>query len=351
MDNKKYTAFVGTYTKAHSKGIYKFTLDENKPEIQNIECVAELGSPTYLTIFQNSEYLYSVIKDATSGGIASYKIDKLNTELKFLNSKLISGKPPCHVILNPENNYVFSGNYHKAELIAYPIDHRGSLKDPSDKILHRESGPNKSRQESAHIHFVNFTPDNKFLYTIDLGIDMLSLYKVVSGKFIEEPDKNLQLKPGCGPRHMDFHPKGNFAYIIAELTSEIITLAYNSSLGTFKDIQYISTLPSNCSVESTGGAVHISEDGRFLYASNRGHDSITVFKIDQLSGKLEFVLNTKLKGKTPRDFSLSPSSNFLVAANQSTNNIELYSIDRETGILKFLNISEYIPTPVCIKFL
>lgn len=351
MDNKKYTAFVGTYTNTGSKGIYKFTLDENKAEIQNIECAAELGSPTYLAISKNNEYLYSVIKNDNSGGIASYKIDKLNNKLKFLNSKLSTGKPPCHIILNSENNYVFSGNYHKAELIAYPIDEYGSLKEPSHKILHIGSGPNKSRQDSAHIHFVNFTPDNKFLYTVDLGMDMLSIYRVVSGKFIEQADKNLCLKPGCGPRHMTFHSKGNFAYIISELSSEIIALSYNSSLGTFKEIQYISTLPSDCSVENTGGTIHISQDGNFLYVSNRGHNSITVFRIDEISGKLEFIENTKLKGKTPRDFSLSPSSNFLVTANQDTNNIELYSVHKETGTLDFLNISEYIPTPVCIKFL
>ncbi|WP_035795504.1 lactonase family protein [Clostridium akagii] len=351
MESIKYIAYVGTYTYGDSKGIYKFTLNETEHKIEDINLAIAASFPTYLAISKNNKHLYSVVKDDDNGGLAAFEIDASNHELKPLNIKLTSGKSPCHVILNDENDYVFSANYHKAELISYPLSPDGNLLDASDKITHKGFGPNKLRQDAAHIHFVDFTPDKKYLYTIDLGLDKLSVYKFKDGKIKEDIDKGLYLKPGSGPRHMAFHPNGNFSYIITELSSEIITLEYNKITCSFKEIQYISSLPSDCLVQSGGGAVHLSSDGNFLYASNRGYDSITVFKIDTISGKLEFLCNTKLKGKSPRDFSLSPSGNSLLVVNQDSNNLELYSVDKTTGKLTDLNISEYIPNPVCIKFL
>ncbi|WP_279283333.1 beta-propeller fold lactonase family protein [Clostridium sp. C2-6-12] len=150
---------------------------------------------------------------------------------------------------------------------------------------------------------------------------------------------------------MEFHPNGNFSYLLNELSSEITVLKYNEDKPFFEEVEYISILPSDCSVESTGAAIHISTNGEYLYASNRGHDSITVFKVDSVSGKLTFVSNTKLQGQSPRDFSISPSGKFLIAANQTSSNVELYSINQLNGELTYLNISEYIPNPVCIKFL
>lgn len=352
MENrKKYVAYVGTYTYGDSKGIYKFTLNEVGNKIEDIKLEAKIGFPTYLAISKNNKYLYCVEKNNDDGGIAAFEIDASNYSLKPLNHKLTDGKSPCHIILNDKNNYAFSANYHKAELISYPIASEGNIETPSDIVIHKGEGPNKLRQNAAHIHFVNFTPDNKYLYTIDLGLDKLSVYSFKDGKMKEELAKGLQLKPGSGPRHMDFHPNGNFSYIITELSSEIIALKYNKSTCSFKEIQYISSLPLGCSTPSGGGAIHLSSDGNFLYASNRGYDSITVFKVDIDSGKLSFECNTKLKGKGPRDFSLSPSGNFMVVVNQDTSNIELYSIDKLTGKLTDLNVSEYIPNPVCIKFL
>lgn len=351
MENGKYVAYVGTYTYGESKGIYKFTLNEIDNKIEDIKLEAEIGFPTYLAISKDNRYLYSVEKNNDEGGIAAFEINTSSYGLKPLNHKLIQGKSPCHIILNDENNYAFSANYHKAELISYPIVSDGSLEDPSDVVIHKGQGPNKLRQNAAHIHFVNFTTDNKYLYTIDLGLDKLSVYSFKDGKIKENSDKSLQLKPGSGPRHMAFHPNGNFAYIITELSSEIIVLDYNKSSCSFKEIQYISSLPSHCLSPSGGGALHLSVNGDFLYASNRGYDSITVFKVNIDSGKLSFEYNTKLKGKGPRDFSLSPSGKLMVVANQDTSNIELYSIDKPTGKLTDLNISEYIPNPVCIKFL
>lgn len=150
---------------------------------------------------------------------------------------------------------------------------------------------------------------------------------------------------------MEFHPNGHFSYLLNELSSEITVLQYHKDKPSFEEVEYISMLPPDCSVESTGATIHISADGDYLYASNRGHDSITVFKVDSVSGKLTFVANTKLQGQSPRDFSISPSGKFLIVANQNTSNVELYSISQLTGELTYLNVSEYIPNPVCVKFL
>lgn len=351
MNDIKYTAYVGTYTYGESKGIYKFELNETKSSIENIELACELGYPTYLSINKNNTNLYSVIKDGEKGGLASFEIDPDNYKLKPLNYSLTDGKSPCHVILDKDNKHAFTSNYHKAELISYKIASNGSIQGSIDSKVHTGSGPNKLRQDNAHIHFANFTPDGHYLYTIDLGLDKLSMYSLKDGKLTELSDKNLALKPGCGPRHMTFHPNGNFSYIITELTSEVITLKYDKVKNSFKVMQYLSMLPVNCSVESNGGAIHISADGNFLYTSNRGHESITVFSVDSNSGTLEFLSNIKLIGKSPRDFSISPSGKFLIVANQDTSNVELYSINKVTGELKYLNISEYIPNPVCIKLL
>lgn len=351
MLNQKYTAYVGTYTYGKSKGIYKFTLNEGDSNVENIELVAELNHPTYLAINKDNTHLYSVIKDGERGGLASFEIDSNNHKLKLLNYNFVEGKSPCHVNLDKSNDYVFTSNYHKAELISYKIAENGSIENSLDTIIHIGSGPNTPRQDSAHIHYANLTPDGNYLYTIDLGLDKLSVYSLDNGRLKEISDKGVLLKTGSGPRHMDFHPSGNFAYILTELSSEVITLKYDKIQNSFKEIQYISMLPDDCSVESTGGAIHISPDGNYLYTSNRGHDSITVFSVDSISGELKFSSNIRLNGKSPRDFSISPSGKFLIVANQTTNNIELYSTNKSTGELKYLNVSEYIPNPVCIKFL
>jgi 6-phosphogluconolactonase len=351
MNDEKYIAYIGTYTYGESKGIYKLTLNEAKSSIENIELASEIGYPTYLAINNNNANLYSVIKDGEKGGLASFKIDPDNYKLKPLNYSFTDGKSPCHVILDKDNNYAFTSNYHKAELISYKVASDGSIETWLDTVQHTGSGPNKLRQENAHIHFANFTPDGSYLYTIDLGLDKLSMYSLKDGNLTEISDKSIALKPGSGPRHMDFHPNGNFAYILTELSSEVIALKYDKTNGSFEVIQYISILPEDCSVESAGGAIHISSDGNFLYTSNRGYDSITVFSVNSNSGELKFSSNIKLNGKSPRDFSISPSGKFLIVANQDTSNVELYSINKTTGELKYLNISEYIPNPVCIKFL
>lgn len=349
IENTKLKAFVGTYTTGEGKGIYSFVLNLNTGGIDDVKLEAELGNPTYLNIDKENKYLYSTIKKDKTGGVAAFFINPVTKALELLNYKITEGSSPCHVSLNSNNTYVFSANYHRGIDEVYPINKDGSLKPVISMVVHKGSGTNKDRQEKPHVHFSDLTPDEKYLCVIDLGIDMLVTYTFDKG--ILSKYNELALKPGSGPRHMDFHPNGKYAYIITELSSEVIVLEYNSLNGSFKEIQYISTLPADFKAENLGSAIHVSLEGKYLYASNRGHDSIVVFSIDASSGMLTLVSHTSTEGNHPRDFDIDPTEKFLVVANRDTNNIVPFIIDKVTGTPIKINSGVSIPNPVCIKFL
>jgi 6-phosphogluconolactonase len=288
-----------------------------------------------------------VLKVGATGGVAAFDIK--TEELHFINNQLAEGSSPCHVTLDKANKYLFSANYHKGETSAYPLNAEGSIAKASALVVHEGSGPNKTRQEKPHAHYSALTPDEKYLCVIDLGIDKLLVYSVNNGKLAKHNE--LSLKPGCGPRHMAFHPSKKFAYLLTELSSEVVVLGYNEAEGSFNILQYTSALPEDFKDESSGSAIHLSPDGNFVYAANRGHDSIAVFSVDNSSGKLTFVTHTSTEGSAPRDFTIAPGGNYLIAANQDSNNIVPFSIDKSTGKLTRVSDTVAIANPVCIKFL
>lgn len=351
MDTKhsKLKAYVGTYTTGEGKGIYSFQMDLNTGLIENVKLEAELGNPTYLNLDLKNKFLYSAIKKDKKGGVAAFSINPITKALDLINYELSEGNSPCHVSLDSKNQYVFSANYHKGISEVYPLEDDGSVKPVLSMTIHEGSGPNKDRQEKAHVHFAALTPDEKYLCVIDLGIDKMITYSLDNG--ILSKHNEIILKSGSGPRHMDFHPNKRFAYIVTELSSEILALEYDFVNGSFKEIQYISALPSDYIGENLGSAIHISLDGKYLYASNRGHDSIAAFSIDSDSGKLTLVSHTYVEGNHPRDFNIDPTGKFLVVANKDTNNIVPFLIDKVTGKLTKINSDISIPNPVCIKFL
>ncbi|MFL0247680.1 lactonase family protein [Candidatus Clostridium stratigraminis] len=349
IKNNRVKAFIGTYTTGEGKGIYSLQLDLITGAIDSVRLEAELGNPTYLSIDKNNSYLYSTIKKGESGGVAAFSINSDTRSLKLLNYKVSEGSSPCHVSLNSNSTYLFSANYHRGIEEVYPIKRDGTVEKAVSTAVHSGSGPDGERQKKPHVHFSALTPDEKYLCSVDLGIDKLIIYTLESG--ILSKHKEIALKPGCGPRHIDFHPNGKFAYIITELSSEVIVLKYDSLKGDFEELQYISALPSGFNGESLGSAIHISLDGKYLYSSNRGHDSIAVFKIDSLTGKLTLVSHTSTDGKHPRDFNIDPMGKFLIAANRDTNNIVPFLIDKLSGKLTQVNSGVSIPNPVCIKFL
>jgi 6-phosphogluconolactonase len=344
----KLIGYIGTYTKGESKGVYSFTLDTEASKLGDVKAVAELDNPTYVTVSNDNKTLYAVVKEGNEGGVASYTINTQTGELSKVNSQVIEGASPCHVSVDSENRQVVTANYHKGTIESYLVDEDGTVNPAVSNMEHTGKGPHE-RQEKPHTHFSGFTPDEKYVIAVDLGIDKVITYKNENGKL--EEAHSLLVKAGSGPRHITFHPNGKFAYVMTELSNEVITLSYNAETGIFTELQYIPTIPADFTENSQGSAIHISSDGRFIYAGNRGHDSIAVFSVNQENGELTFVEYTSTEGNWPRDFVLDPSENFIVASNQESSNLVLFSRDKETGKLTLVQSDVSVPDPVCVKFL
>ncbi|MEC2075260.1 lactonase family protein [Metabacillus fastidiosus] len=342
----KLTGYIGTYTKGDSKGIYSFTLDTEKKTLGDVKVAAELENPTYVTISENNENLYAVVREGDSGGVASYSIkDGL---LKRINSQVRDGAPPCHVSVDKKNTNILSASYHHGTIESYLLKD-GNIQPPISTIPFKGSGPNKDRQDNAHTHFSGFTPDEKYAVAVDLGCDKVATFLVNDGVLTEAC--TVLVKAGSGPRHITFHPNGKYAYVMTELSNEVITLSYNPENGILTELQYISTIPNDFTENNQGSAIHISSDGRFIYAGNRGHNSIALFRVNKENGELTFIEHTSTEGNWPRDFVLDPTENFLIATNQESSNVVLYERDTESGKLTLLQSDVTVPDPVCVKFL
>jgi len=344
-----FIGFIGTYTKGESKGIYSFTLDTKKAKIEDIKLAAQLENPTYVNISKDNRFLYAVKKEGEKGGVAAFSIHE-SGELTHINSQLLAGSSPCHVSSDRKSKVLFSGNYHKGEVASYLLDSEtGSISPAVSVIKHEGSGPDP-RQEKPHTHFADLTPDEKYLAVVELGIDALITYSLDEDGTLTKVNL-LPLKAGSGPRHLVFHPNGKFAYIMTEFSSEVIVLTYYEEDGHFTEKQYISTLPVDFAENNQGSAIHISSDGRFVYAGNRGHNSIAVFRVDAFSGELTFVEHVSTEGDWPRDFELDPSEQFIIASNQESSNLVIFSRDEATGRLTLIQSDISVPYPVCVKFL
>ncbi|WP_088040690.1 lactonase family protein [Bacillus sp. EAC] len=346
----KLIGYVGTYTKAESKGIYRFILDIENERITDVTAVATIGNPTYLAISKDNKNLYSVVKDGDLGGVSVYTVNENNGDLEFVNTQVSEGASPCHISVDHVKQHVVSANYHKGTIDLYTINSTDeSVSAAVSTIQHVGAGPNKDRQEKPHTHFAGYTPDEKYVVAVDLGIDQLITYKIENNALIEV--SSLTLKAGNGPRHITFHPNGQFAYIMTELSSEVIALKYNSEDGSFKELQYISTIPNDFTENNQGSAIHISNDGQHVYAGNRGHNSIAVFNVNQDTGELKLVEIKSSEGNWPRDFVLDPTENYLIASNEMSGNLVLFARNKATGELSLIQSNIIVPEAVCVKFL
>ncbi|AAK78071.1 6-phosphogluconolactonase [Clostridium acetobutylicum] len=348
--------YIGTYTNGESRGIYSFNIisDSRKTTAPILSC--EIENPTYLTFNMNNKTAYSVIKSGNLGGAASFYVDDRNNHLELLNCKFgyenpperFSGKQPCYVSLDKTNSYLFSVNYHTSRVDVFPIRNDGSIDTVSSFVIHEGFGPNKERQETSHVHCAVTTPLNDFLCVVDLGTDKIVLYRFDDGILCRFNE--FKLKPGCGPRHIIFHPNGKIAYIATELSSEVIVLKYSPLDGSFEELQYVSCLPTDYTGKNGSAAIHISRNSNYLYVSNRGHNSISCFHVDNSTGLLTLNSNTSTYGLSPRDFDLSSSGNLLIAANQDSSNLTIFSVDQVSGNLSKITSDIYVPNPVCVKF-
>jgi 6-phosphogluconolactonase len=355
----QYIAYVGTYTsKTTSKGIYGFRFDAEKGQLTPMGVAAESADPSFLAIHPNGKYLYAVneigdFNGGTSGALSAFSIDAKTGALKLLNQVPTRGAGPCYVSLDKNGSFVLVANYDSGSIASFPVHDDGSLGTASGYVQHSGTGPDKERQEGPHAHWIGTSPDNRFALAVDLGLDQVLVYGFDSGKGIFTPMLSgfAKVKPGAGPRHLAFHPNGKFAYVLSEMESSVTVFSYQAKSGAFTSLETISALPKDYSGPKEAAEIAVHPSGKFLYTSNRGHDSIAVFSIDEKKGTLKSLGQVLTGGKTPRHFAIDPTGAYLLAENQESNNIVIFHIDQSTGSLTPTGQTVEVPSPVCLTFI
>jgi 6-phosphogluconolactonase len=355
-----YLLFVGTYTntKAGSKGIYVYRYNADSGQLTSLGVAAETENPSYLAVDPTHKFLYAVneleeYQGAKSGAVTAFAIDHKTGKLSKLNEVASRGEDPCYISLDKIGKYVLVANYTSGNIAVFPVQKDGSLGEASAFVQHHGTGPNKERQEGPHAHFIRTTTDNRFAIVSDLGLDKLLVYRFdpSNGSLTPNDPPAGDLPPGEGPRHVALAPNNKFAYSVNELKSTVTAFSFDSAKGVLKRFQTISTLPKDFTGQNDTAEIHVSPNGKFVYASNRGHDSIAQFSIDAKTGQLALVHHFAIQGKTPRDFELDPTGTHLLVAGQDSNNIVVFRLDPATGreMLKTDDIVQ-VPSPVGLTF-
>ncbi|MFZ0064484.1 MAG: lactonase family protein [Pyrinomonadaceae bacterium] len=348
--------YVGSYTSGESKGIYLYRFTLSSGELVQLG-VTEAVDPSFLALSPDRRFVYSVnevdeFENKKSGALSAFAIDQKTGELKLLNQKPSLGGAPCYVVVDKTGRFVLVANYVGGNVAVLPVRSDGSLGDATDVKQFRGSSIDASRQQGPHAHCIVLDKANRFAYSCDLGTDKIMIFRFDArrGKLIPNGRPSVQLKAGAGPRHLTFHPGAQYAYVINELHATITAFAHDRTSGNLNELQTVPTLPPGFTAANTSADIHISPDGRFLYCSNRGHDSITAFKIDQRRGELTFIAHESSGLNTPRNFAIDPTGAFLLVANQKSDNIVVFRRDRNTGRLSATGQIAEVPSPVCLKF-
>ena len=350
------TLYVGTYTSGKSEGIYVCRFDRNGPALRRVSSIKSVN-PSFLTIDRSKRYLYAVNEvgeylGKPGGGVSAFAIDPATWNLRLLNEQATQGADPCYLSVDSTKRSLLVANYTGGSVSVLPVRTDGTLGMVSEVNQHEGSGP-KEQQKGPHAHCVILDRNERYAFASDLGTDKVMIYQFnrATGKLTPAKQPFAELKAGAGPRHLTLHPSGKYLYVINELDSTITTFGYNELNGTLTLIERVSTLPEDFSGVSYCADVHVSASGRFLYGSNRGHNSIVVFEVDPNTGKLKLVQHRSTEGDWPRNFAIDPSGQFLLVANQRSDNIVFYLIDERTGQLLHMGQNTEIPSPVCLKFL
>ncbi len=357
--HKNYFVYVGTYTQdgSTSKGIYAYRFDATTAKLTPVGLAAETTNPSFLAVHPNHRFLYAVneignYKGQESGGVSAFAIDRATGKLTFLNEVASGGADPAYITVDKTGKYVLVANYTGGSIASFPVLEDGRLGEASAFVQHTGHGTNPERQEAPHAHSIDLSPDDRFAIVDDLGLDETLVYKFdnTKGSLTLNTPPFAKAVPGAGPRHFAFAPSGKFAYVLTEMGNTVTTYAYDSAAGILNSLQTISTIPKDFTKLNEDAEIEVHPSGKFLYASNRGHDSITVFAIDPNKGTLTLVEYASTKGASPRSFEIDPTGKLLFAANEKSDNIVIFRIDQKTGRLtptgKVLDVSQ----PVCVKF-
>ncbi len=354
--NGELLVYVGTYTRKDSKGIYGFRLDLKSGALTPLGLVAESSNPSFLALHPSGETLFaaneiSKFKDEKAGAVSAFSIDRDTGKLELINQQSSKGTGPCHLSVDATGKNVLVANYGGGNIACLPIGNGGKLSAASSFIQHEGSSVNKRRQAGPHAHSINLAPGNRFAVAADLGLDKVLVYDFDAGKGLLKAKNFTAVAPGAGPRHFAFHPLGQYAYVINELHCTVTAFRFAAATGELTDFQTISTLDVAMQAGYSTAEVQVHPSGRFLYGSNRGHDSIAVFEISPTSGRLNRIQVEPTQGATPRNFGIDPTGNFLLAANQNSDNIVVFRINQQSGRLESTGQIVVAPSPVCIKFL
>ncbi len=366
--SKTQIVYIGTYSEpilfgtgqvleGKGKGIHTFSYDPDTGALEPLGIAEGIRNPSFLALSQDNRFLYAVnelkeFQGKPSGAVSAFKIGPQPWQLTLLNQQPTMGTDPCHVALDRTGRYCAVANFRTGSVALYPVRADGSLDEPSAFVQHSGASIDPVRQTGPHAHAVIFSRDNTKLLVPDLGIDTLVVYDfdAVLGRLKQNEERSVALPAGSGPRTLEFHPSGSYAYLINELNSTVTTLRIDKSSGRMEILQNISTLPEGFSGKSTCADIHIHPNGKVLYASNRGHDSLTIFAIDERDGHLEKIDSVPTGGRTPRHFAIAPDGNHVIAANQDTDNLVVFSVENHGRTLCETSLQAAVGTPVCVVF-
>ena len=348
--------FVGTYTGKKSQGIYRAEFDPATGKLGTPELAAEVTSPSFLAVAPDRKHLFSVCeiseyKGKKAGGVASFALDAKTGELKPINQESSVGAGPCHLVTDKQGKNVLIANYGGGSVAVLPVGPDGKLGEATSFVQHTGSSADKRRQQGPHAHSVNLDAAGKFAMVADLGLDKVLVYRFdpATGKITANDPPAVDLPPGSGPRHFAFHPNGKYAYVNNEMTSTLTALAYDPEKGSFRVLNELSTLPAPTKGNSTAETV-VHPNGKFVYTSNRGHNSIAIFAIDEATGKIRAVGHQGEGINIPRNFNIDPTGKWMIVANQAGDSLVVFAIDPNTGELKPTGQKVAVGSPVCVKF-
>ncbi len=342
-----------TYFGGYSKGIYVSRFDSATGKLGAPELAVATRNPSFLALHPNGQFLYAVGEMEKGGSVSAFAIDKATGKLTLLNTRGARGKGPCHVAVDHAGKNVAIANYGSGSIAVYPVAPDGRLKEASAFVQHTGSSVDPKRQKGPHAHEVIFSPDNRFLLVADLGLDKVLVYRFAAEKGTVEPNTPAFAKvaPGAGPRHLAFGRDGHTVYVINEMNSTVTVFSYDAAKGVLRELQTISTLPKGFKGTNYPAEIEVEPSGKYVYGSNRGHDSIAVFSIDANKGTLTAVEQVSSQGSWPRGFKIDPTGKWLVNTNEKGNNIVVYHIDPATGRLKPTGQVLPLEAPACVVFL
>lgn len=354
-------AFVGTYTGGQSQGIYAFRVEtpaDGDPQFEPLGLAVATDSPSFLASDAARRLVFAVnetdsYQGERTGAVSAFRVDPVTGKLTLINRQPSHGTHPCHLALDPTGRFLLVANYSSGSVAVYPVGADGRLGEASAVVQHRGRSLDPQRQAGPHAHAVTFDPSGRFVFICDLGLDRIEAYKLDTdtGKLAPVRSAGGSVAPGGGPRHLAFGAGGRFAYVLNELNATVTTLAYDAGSGRLTEVQTLSALPAGFTGKKSGAEIAVHPSGKWLYVSNRGHDSIAHFAIDPAKGTLAFVATHSTEGRTPRHFALLPGGRHLVVANQDSDSLRLCRVDQASGRLEPAGGLIATPKPVCVEFL